>query len=138
LETCLRDAAAIGYGGVELGRKFPREAAELAPLLAAHGLELASGWYSGFLAKRGASAEIDAVRPFATLLQAMGCAVMVYGECGMMVPDAPLDAPMSRHLRMPAEEVAGYAARLSAATIRALRRCATASPRARPDRSSRS
>lgn len=24
LETCLRDAAANGYAGVELGRKFPR------------------------------------------------------------------------------------------------------------------
>ena len=32
VETCLADAAAAGYAGVELGRKFPRDPAVLGPL----------------------------------------------------------------------------------------------------------
>ena len=43
LETCLLDAAAAGYQGVELGRKFPREEGSLRPLLHDQGLALASG-----------------------------------------------------------------------------------------------
>ena len=33
LETCLAEAAAAGYAGVELGRKFPREADALGKVL---------------------------------------------------------------------------------------------------------
>ena len=32
LETCLADAAAAGYAGIELGGKFPRDPGRLAPL----------------------------------------------------------------------------------------------------------
>jgi inosose dehydratase len=43
LEVCLRDAAEIGYAGVELGRKFPRNSRELLPKLSSYGLQLATG-----------------------------------------------------------------------------------------------
>ena len=49
LETCLTEARAAGYAGVELGNKFPRQAATLRPILQSHGLDLVSGWYSGRL-----------------------------------------------------------------------------------------
>ncbi|MFC3073357.1 myo-inosose-2 dehydratase [Shinella pollutisoli] len=112
LETCLDDAAAVGYRGVELGRKFPRDPALLAPLLESRGLVLASGWHSGELAERGVDAEMAAVAAHAGLLRAMGCAVLVYGEVAMMAPGAPLDAPMSQRRLMPEADVAAYAARL--------------------------
>ena len=38
LETCLTEARAAGYAGVELGNKFPRDAAKLRPILKTHGL----------------------------------------------------------------------------------------------------
>lgn len=114
LETCLEDAGAIGYQGVELGRKFPREATALGPLLRGYGLALASGWYSGELAERDPDAEMEAVAPHATLLRNLGCNTMVYGEVAMMAPGAPLDAPMSHRLTMPADEASAYAARLTA------------------------
>ena len=112
LETCLADASAAGYAGVELGRKFPRDAAILRPLLSEHGLQLASGWWSGELAERAVDAEMDAVAAHAGLLRDFGCKVMVYGEVAMMAPGAPLDTPMSQRLRMPAEDISGYADRL--------------------------
>ncbi len=113
LETCLNDAAETGYQGVELGRKFPRDAATLHPLLESRGLALASGWHSGELAERDVDAEMQAVAGHADLLRAMGCKVMVYGEVAMMAPGSPLDVPMSKRVVMPKDDVAAYARRLT-------------------------
>ena len=65
LDTCLREAREAGYQGIELGRKFPRQAATLGSMLAAADLRLASGWYSGMLADRSVEAELEAVREHA-------------------------------------------------------------------------
>lgn len=112
LDTCLAQAAAVGFAGIELGRKFPRDAAVLGPLLAAHGLRLASGWHSGFLAERDVAAELAAVADHARLLAALGCGAMVYGPVGRMAPGAALDLPMSHRLQLDAAEAAAYADRL--------------------------
>ena len=58
VETILADAQAIGFAGIELGGKFPRDPAKLAPLLARHRLDLIGGWYSTHLLARSADAEI--------------------------------------------------------------------------------
>lgn len=113
VETCLAEAAQAGYQGVELGRLFPRDAATLKPLLDARGLTLASGWYSGEIAARSVADECRAARAHASLLAAMGCEVMVYGEVAMMAGAAPLDEPMSRRLVMDHEAASAYAARLT-------------------------
>src|SRR5262245_32365819 len=92
--ACLTEAAAAGYDGVELSRIFPRDATVLSDLLCGHGLDLVSGWYSGFLAERSVAEELEAVREHASLLRGCSVQVMIYGECGSMVADA-LDVPMS-------------------------------------------
>lgn len=114
LEQCLTDAAEIGYQGIELGRKFPRDPAVLGPLLDSYGLELASGWHSGFLAQRTVAQEMEAVAPHAQLLRALGAKTMVYGPCGRMYPDQPLDVGMSHRLRLDTQEMRDYADRLRA------------------------
>jgi inosose dehydratase len=113
LETCLSDAREVGYQGVELGRKFPRDAATLGPLLKINGLALASGWHSGLLAEKSVAEEMQTVVDHARLLKAVGASVMVYGECAKMAPGSPLDAPMSQRLQMPTSDVGAYAARLT-------------------------
>jgi len=80
LDTCLREAKAAGYDGVELGRKFPRDATVLGPILAEHGLALVSGWYSLRLLERDVEAELAAMQPHFDLLSALGCDVMVCAE----------------------------------------------------------
>ena len=80
LETCLAEAKQAGYDGVELGNKFPRDAATLKPILARHGLSLVSGWYSGRLLERSPADEIAAVEAHLSLLTAMGCTTMVFAE----------------------------------------------------------
>ncbi|MCU5774766.1 myo-inosose-2 dehydratase [Erwiniaceae bacterium BAC15a-03b] len=114
LESCLQQAAAAGYQGIELGRKFPRTVSELEPLLSAVGLQLASGWHSGFLADRSVEEEIAAVRDHANLLRQLGAKVMVYGECGQLPGITPLDEPISRSPALSSIDLARYAARVNA------------------------
>src|SRR4030088_638889 len=68
LEVALTEGKTIGYQGFELGNKFPRESQALRGVLARHGLDLVSGWYSGQLARRSVDEEIQAVGPHLKLL----------------------------------------------------------------------
>src|SRR6516165_9696290 len=80
LDSCLAEARAAGYEGIELGHKFPRDPAVLRHILERFGLALISGWYSGRLLERSVRAEIAAIEPHSSLLVAMGCTVLVYAE----------------------------------------------------------
>jgi inosose dehydratase len=80
LEQCLQEARQAGYAGIELGRKFPRQAPALRTVLQSHGLDLVSGWYGAHLLQRGAKAEIAAMRPHTELLAALGVTAMVFAE----------------------------------------------------------
>jgi inosose dehydratase len=80
LETCLAEARLAGFEGVELGHKFPRDAAVLGPILARHGLALVSGWYGSRLLQRDVDAEMAAAERHVALLRALGCRVMVQAE----------------------------------------------------------
>jgi inosose dehydratase len=101
LETCLAEARAAGFEGVELGCKFPRTAPELRAALEPHGLALVSGWYSANLLLRDADAEFEAMRPHRELLAALGCDVVVvaettrciHGERGTRLSQRPVLAP---------------------------------------------
>jgi inosose dehydratase len=85
LETCLAEAKLAGYEGVELGRKFPRDAAVLGPILKMHQLQLVSGWYSAHLLERSAEDEIKAMQPHLTLLKPLGSKAMVFCEVSRCV-----------------------------------------------------
>src|SRR3546814_2125398 len=63
LETCLAEARAAGFCGMELGHKFPCEAAALRQVLSRHDLDLVSGWYSSSLLTRDAAAVLVALEP---------------------------------------------------------------------------
>jgi inosose dehydratase len=80
LESILADIRDLGFEGVELGGKFPRDAATLQPLLAGYGLDLIGGWYSGSLLVQDAEAEIAALQPHLALLKAMRSNVFVFAE----------------------------------------------------------
>ncbi|HJS80527.1 MAG TPA: myo-inosose-2 dehydratase [Vitreimonas sp.] len=80
LETILREAKEIGFEGVELGGKFPREASTLKAAIAPFGLDIVGGWYSGNLLVQDAEAEIAALQDHLRLLTAMGSTVFVFAE----------------------------------------------------------
>ena len=113
LETCLAEARLAGYEGVELGRKFPRDAAVLGPILQKHGLNLVSGWYSARLLERSVEDEIRAMQPHKELLKALGCEVMVFAEVSRCV-HGERSIPLSRRPRMANEEWKPFCERLEA------------------------
>ena len=80
LETCLSEARAAGYAGIEMGHKFPREPDALRAMLCAHDLALVSGWYSSRLLERPPEDEMTAMRPHMDLLRALGCRVLILSE----------------------------------------------------------
>ena len=85
LETCLAQAAAIGFDGIEKGHKFPTEPEALKAALAPHGLRFVSGWHSLHLLARGAQEEKLAIQPHLDLLKAMGSSVCIVCECSNAV-----------------------------------------------------
>lgn len=94
VERVLADARDLGFAGIELGGKFPRNPAELKRLLGGYGLELVGGWYSSSLLTRSATNEIEAMRRHLDLLQALGSTVFVIAETSNAIHgrrDCPLD-----------------------------------------------
>jgi inosose dehydratase len=121
LETCLAETREVGYAGIELGNKFPRRAAELAPILARHKLALISGWYSGRLLERSLAEEIAAVEDHLALLAALGCQVMVFAETTGAIGNVRSES-LSRRPRLTESDWAGFAAKLTAVAEHLARR----------------
>jgi inosose dehydratase len=80
LEQVLAESRDIGFAGIELGGRFPRDAATLATLLARFKLVLVGGWYSASLLTRSGREEIVALQAHLGLLQALGCTVFIIAE----------------------------------------------------------
>lgn len=113
LETCLKDAKLAGYEGVELGRKFPRDAKVLGPILKPHGLNLVSGWYSARLLERSVEDEIKAMQSHAALLRSLGAKVMVFCEVSRCV-HGDRKIPLSRRPKLAEKEWKQFGERLDA------------------------
>jgi inosose dehydratase len=80
LEQVLAEARDIGFAGIELGGRFPRDATILANLLARFQLVLVGGWYSASLLTCSAREEIAALQAHLGLLKALGCTVFIIAE----------------------------------------------------------
>jgi len=95
LERCLSEASEIGFEGIEQGHKMPSDARALRAVLAPHGLDFVSGWYSLALLARGARAEKAAMEDHLHLLREMGCEVCILCETSNAIhgePGIPLSA----------------------------------------------
>jgi len=113
LESILTDVREVGFSGVELGGKFPRDATELRPLMARHRLEVVGGWYSGKLLLRTAEAEIEALQPHLALLKTMGSTVWVQAETSNAI-HGDRGRPLAKTPRLQRAEWAEFGARLTA------------------------
>ncbi len=113
VETCLAETREAGFSGTEMGGKFPKTAAGLAPLLAKHQLKLVSGWYDGRIHERELAAEWDAILPHLTLLRDMGSRHVVYADTSGR-SDGDLFAPISKRPKLADGDWASYGKRLTA------------------------
>ncbi len=120
LEVCLAEAREVGFEGMELGHKFPREPNALRAALAPFGLACVSGWYSAELLRRDPAAELAAMRPHLDLLLAMGCGVVVFAETSNAI-HGDIAAPLSRRPVLDDSRWAEFGARVTAVADATLR-----------------
>jgi inosose dehydratase len=112
LETCLSEGKSAGFAGFELGHKFPRDPEILGPILDKHGLQLVSGWYSGFMLERTAEEEIEAVQEHLNLLKSLGSKVMVFCEVTHCIHGND-QVPLSQRPTFPKDQWDQYIERLT-------------------------
>lgn len=80
LDVCLQETRKAGYAGTEMGGKFPRSPNKLREVLAAHDLQLVSGWWDGKAHENDVETEFSSILPHLKLLKELGARHVVYGE----------------------------------------------------------
>jgi inosose dehydratase len=112
LEQCLSEAKAAGFVGMELGNKFPREAAKLRPILDKYGHALIGGWHSIFLIERDAETEFAEAAHHRKLLKDMGTPVFIVAECTRTI-HGDKSKPLSTRPKMTEAEWKRFTGRLT-------------------------
>jgi len=112
LERVFAEARDIGFAGIELGGKFPRDPEALRALLARFQLALVGGWYSASLLTRTADEEIAALQAHLGLLKALNCRVFICAETSNAI-HGDRARPMSATPRLNRAAWAHFGARLT-------------------------
>jgi inosose dehydratase len=113
LEECLRQAHAAGFTGMETGRRFPMDMAELGPVLARHGISVCGGWFSGLLLDGDIEAEKDRIRAQMDFFIAAGAPCIVYGETARSI-QGNRAAPLATKPKLSEDEIKVYARKMTA------------------------
>jgi inosose dehydratase len=113
LDVCLSEAKQAGYTGIEMGGKFPRESAELRPIMQRHGLALISGWYDGRIRDHAPADEFAAITAHLQLLKDMGCGHVVYADTSGG-SHGGLDTPISARPKLGANDWPDYGRKVTA------------------------
>ena len=112
LEECLRQASVAGFTGMETGRRFPMDMAELGPILAKYGISVCGGWFSGLLLDGDIEVEKDRIAQQHAFFKAAGAPCIVYGETARSIQGVK-SAPLATKPRLSEAEIAAYGRKLS-------------------------
>jgi len=113
LEECFRQTKQAGYTGLETGRRFPKDAKVLGPILKANALSICGGWHSGELLTGELEAEKDRVRAQLDLFKAVGAPCIVYGEVARSV-QGDRAKPLATKPKISVDEFQVYGRKLTA------------------------
>lgn len=109
LDQCLREAAEIGFDGIEKGHKMPADPVALRAILSKYGLRFISGWHSLNLLTNSLAAEKEAIQPHLDLLKAMGSKLCIVCETSNTNHDKS-DVPLSQRPILPTGDWPEFAA----------------------------
>jgi inosose dehydratase len=112
LEECLRQSRSAGFTGMEQGRRFPNNPAEMLPILKAADVTLCGGWFSGTLVNEDMSANKDRILPMIELFKAVNAPCIVYGEIGRSI-QGDRDKPLATKAKLSDDEMKSYARRVT-------------------------
>lgn len=112
LEECLRQASVAGFTGMETGRRFPMDMAELGPILQRFGISVCGGWFSGLLLDGDIEVEKDRIAQQMTFFKAAKAPCIVYGETARSVQGVK-SAPLATKPKLTEAETAAYGRKIS-------------------------
>ncbi|MBS1301168.1 myo-inosose-2 dehydratase [Loktanella sp. SALINAS62] len=111
-EGAMEDAGAIGYQGVERGRRMPADTEGLREYLDRYGVALCGGWCSGNLHVTSVDEEYAAIRQQVAQFTALNAPCIVYAECSNTV-QGMVNTPVSQRPKLSRADVTAYAAKLT-------------------------
>ena len=112
LEECLRQASVAGFTGMETGRRFPMDMAELGPILAKYGISVCGGWFSGLLLDGDIEVEKERVAQQLAFFKAAKAPCIVYGETARSI-QGNKSAPLATKSKLTETEMAAYGRKMS-------------------------
>ncbi|MFZ1510002.1 MAG: myo-inosose-2 dehydratase [Tabrizicola sp.] len=112
LEECLRQASVAGFTGMETGRRFPMDMAELGPILAKYGISVCGGWFSGLLLDGDIEVEKERIAQQHAFFKAAKAPCIVYGETARSVQGVK-SAPLASKPKLSEAEIAAYGRKIS-------------------------
>jgi inosose dehydratase len=112
LEECLRQASVAGFTGMETGRRFPMDMAELGPILGKYGISVCGGWFSGLLLDGDIEIEKERIAKQMAFFKAAGAPCIVYGETARSVQGLKA-VPLATKPRLTEAETAAYGRKMS-------------------------
>ena len=112
LEECLRQASEAGLTGMETGRRFPMNMAELGTILDKFGISVCGGWFSGLLLDGDIEAEKDRIAKQHAFFKAACAPCIVYGETARSV-QGERKTPLAQKPRLSEAEMASYGRKVS-------------------------
>lgn len=112
LEECLRQASEAGFTGMETGRRFPMDMAELGPILKRYGISVCGGWFSGLLLDGDIETEKERVAAQLAFFRAAEAPCIVYGETARSI-QGDKSAPLATKPKLTEAEVAAYGRKIS-------------------------
>ncbi|PPR18605.1 MAG: Inosose dehydratase [Proteobacteria bacterium] len=80
IETCLSESSLVGFTGIELAGKFPRNPRIIKFLLSKHKLTLPGGWYGSRLREKSVEEEWLSMQDQIRLLQDLNSSVFIFGD----------------------------------------------------------
>ena len=112
LEECLRQASEAGFTGMETGRRFPMDMAELGPILKRYGISVCGGWFSGLLLDGDIETEKERVAAQLAFFRAAEAPCIVYGETARSI-QGDKSAPLATKPKLTEAEIAAYGRKIS-------------------------
>lgn len=112
LEECLRQASTAGFTGMETGRRFPMDMAELGPILNRYGISVCGGWFSGLLLDGDIEEEKDRIAQQMEFFIAAQAPCIVYGETARSIQGVR-SAPLATKPKLSDSEMAAYGRKMS-------------------------
>ena len=112
LEECLNQASTAGFTGMETGRRFPMDMAELGPILDKYGISVCGGWFSGLLLDGDIEVEKERIHQQMEFFKAAKAPCIVYGETARSIQGVK-SAPLATKPKLSEAEITAYGRKMS-------------------------